>query len=77
MLRKIIRTFRPKVAQLAYANPTSSGYLEPKAGQWVGTPAAFSDVAHYGLNIGWMIVIRLALPVRTGTSFSMFVLGSL
>lgn len=47
--KKVIRTFAPKVAPLAYATTTSSGYLEPKAGQWVASPAGFTDVQHYGL----------------------------
>lgn len=49
--KKVIHTFRPKVAQLAYSSAAGSGYLEPKAGQWIGTPSAFADVPHYGLNV--------------------------
>lgn len=44
----------PKVAQAAYASAVTTGYLEPKAGQWVSTGgfAAFNDVQHYGTKFG-------------------------
>lgn len=48
------RSIVPKVAQIAYAG-TVSGYLEPKAKQWVNTSAGltgiFTDVHHYGFKV--------------------------
>jgi hypothetical protein len=44
----------PKVAQLVYSNNTVSGYLEPKARQWINTSqllsGSFVDVPHYGIK---------------------------
>ena len=49
---RMIRTFVPKIAQLAYGSATASAYVEPKPYQWVsmGTLAT-SDAQHYGLKV--------------------------
>lgn len=45
----------PKLAPLAYATSTTSGYLEPKARQWVSTSSGltgtFTDPQHYGIKL--------------------------
>ena len=50
---KMIRTFVPKVSGLLYASSVASGYLEPKAYQWVSTGLnpTFTDPLHYGLKV--------------------------
>jgi hypothetical protein len=51
---KVIRSFAPKIALQAYGTSTLSGYMEPKAKQWVSTGTLGStDPQHYGL---WMVV---------------------
>ena len=63
---KIIRTFVPKIAVGAYATTLATGYMEPKALQWVSTGTlGTGDPKHYGL---WAYIDDLKQGSVTGSN---------
>lgn len=63
---KIVRSFVPKIAVAAYATAAVTGYMEPKAKQWISTGTlGTGDPKHYGL---WTFLDNSDQTANTGTN---------